>query len=180
MSSDVVKLVEYEVTSTVANFSLTNWVDSQYKHYEVRIDGLSFTGDNIPVFQWIDDTGSIVSGSNYAWAAMHPYVGSGTPNYNSHGNGNDNKFSMHTNLTGGAFYLFGYLQFGYEALKAGTQPGFQYQLTQRESGDQQQSYQGFCWYKSNANITGSNAGFIIDRNSSPLFDSGTVTIYGMK
>jgi len=180
MSSDVVKLVEYEVSSTVTSFSLTNWVDSQYKHYEVRIDGLSFTSaDDQPIFRWINSSGTTVSSTQYRWAAMHPYVGSGTANYNSHG-AVDSKFTMHTNITGTNYYLFGYLQFGYESLKSGTQPGFQYQLTQRESGDQQQSYQGFCWYTGNEDITGSSAGFLIDRNGSGSFDNGTVTIYGMK
>ena len=180
MSSDVVKLVEYEVTSTVSSFSLTNWVDSQYKHYEVRIDGLSFTSaDDSPIFRWINSTGSTVASSQYRWSAMHPFVGSGSPSYNQHGAVSD-KFQMHTNVTGTAYYLFGYLQFGYESLKSGTQPAFQYQLTQREPGDQQQSYQGFCWYTGNVDITGSSAGFLIDRNGSGSFDNGIVTIYGMK
>ena len=180
ITSDVVKLVEYTVSSAVTSFSLTNWVSSTYKHYEVRIDGLSFTSANdSPIFRWINSSGSQVSSTQYRWAAMHPYVGSGSTNYNHHGAVSD-KFTLHTNTTGTDHYLFGYLQFGYEALKSGTQPAFQYQLTQRESGDQQQSYQGFCWYTGNVDITGSSAGFVIDRNGSGSFDNGTVTIYGMK
>ena len=115
VSSDFVKLVTYDISSAVSSFNVTGWIDSAYKFYLVRAY-IEFSANDYPTIRFINSSGIAITSSNYDWAAMHPYVSSGSANSNTHGVSNSSGFRPHSTNTFSSYHGQHEIMFSHENL----------------------------------------------------------------
>ena len=182
MSSDVVKLVTYDISSTVAGFNVTGWINSAYKFYRVRAHYKMTNANDYFYIRLINNSGSTVSNSNYLWSGIHYYTSSGgSATSNTHGSGGTSGWQpSSTNAMGTTYHGQVDMHFAHDNLTAAEQTGCYWTSIHREGGGQVDGWSSVGWHTDSTAYSNSSAGLNFDRAGSGSFGSGTVTIYGMK
>lgn len=181
VTSDFVKLIEYDISSAVTQFNITGWIDSAYKFYMVR-HYMEFSGAaDYPTIRFINSSGSANSSSNYDYAMMHPYVSGGTAGSNTHGASNASGFRPHsTNAFGTSYHGQCEILFSHENLVNAEQTSFIFTTVHRENGGQVDNFHGGGQLKHSDQVSGSSGGIQYNRSGSGSFSDGHVVIYGLK
>jgi len=181
VSSDYVKLITYNIGSTVSAFNLTGWINSAYKFYIIRGHYKMVNANDYFNVRLINNSGSTV-GSNYLWSAIHYYINSGgSATSNDHGNSNGSGWQpSSSNQMGTSYHGQVEMHFSHDNLTSAEQTGCFWQSYHREGGGQVDGWSAVGWNTDSTAFSGSSAGINFDRAGSGSFGSGTITIYGLK
>ena len=181
VTSDFVKLIEYDISSAVVQINLTGWISSDYKFYLVRHYIEFSSSADYPTLRFINSSGSAISSSSYDYAMMHPYVSSGAANSNTHGASNASGFRPHsTNSLGTSYHGQSEIYFSHENLVTAENTSFSYRSIARESAGQVDNFVGGVFLKTSDAMSGSSAGLQYNRSGSGSFSNGHIIIYGLK
>jgi hypothetical protein len=182
VSSDFVKLIDQDITSTVSGLSVTGWIDNTtYQGYLIRMSRIKMTAEDKFKFHWVNDSGTnINTGTNYLWQTDHDYLSGGTGNTNIHSSGGDNGIQFTSNNYGTSYHKN--IEISVTALDLNTAGHTQlmFQCLSRESGGQIDYGDGFGYLATNDTFSNSSAGFALDRQGSGSLSSGNISVYGLK
>lgn len=179
VSSDMVKLASYDITSATSEFNFVGFANDIYAYYRVQFSSLQGNSNNHrPQLRFINSSGTAVSDGDYTWLNTHPYS-TGTPSINTHGSHSDTKFDFFDNGVGTGNSQYGFLEFAHEDLVNARQKPFIGFGASRESGGQVNVHIGGGQYRGNANCSGASGGFKIMNNGGDFTD-GQITLYGFK
>ena len=183
VSSDCVRLINHDITSNVTGISITGWIDNTtYNGYKICLNRIAMTAEDKFKIHFINNSGSTITSSNYAWLTDHIYLqADGAANQNQHSSASDNGiFSTSNNYATD----YGKTQVMYVSAldlnTAANTPIMIFGSIQREVGGQIDGGSGFGWLKTNDAFTNSSAGFNLDRQGSGSFTSGNISVYGLK
>ena len=179
VSSDMVKLASYDITSSTSTFDFVNFTNDIYAYYRIQFSSVKFADNSArPLIRLINSSGSVKSDSAYTWLNLHPYS-SGSNNYNLHGSYSDDKIDPFDNSIGTNYSQIGYIEFGHEDLISATQKPFIFHGTSRESGGQVNIHLGGGQYRNEVACGGTSGGFRV-YSSSGNYVNGQITLYGFK
>ena len=182
VSSDFVKLIDQDITSTVSGVSVTGWIDnSTYQGYLIRMSRIKMNAEDKFKFHWINDSGTnINTGTNYLWLTDHDYLAGGTGSTNIHSNGGENGIQFTSNNWGTSYHKNVEISVTALDLNSAGHTTLMFQCLSRESGGQIDYGDGFGYLAQNDTMSNSSAGFAIDRQGSGSFVSGNISVYGLK
>jgi len=154
ISSDMVKLTSYTISSNVTSFNITGWINSAYKFYLVR-SYLRFTNAaDYPTVRLINDSGNAQTNS-YDWTSIHYYT-SGTATTNTHGGHDISGWRPHsTNSLGQGYHGQAEMQFSHENLAAAEQTSVYFTGVGRESGGQIDGFSACGWQRASTSYSNS-------------------------
>ena len=180
-TSDYVKILTYDIASTVAAFNMQGWINSAYKFYIVRGYYKMVNSNDYFNVRLMNNSGNVVT-SNYLWSSAHYYVQSGgTATTNTHGDGGAGAWRpVSSNSTGTSMHGQFEMHFSHENLTASEQTGCMWQSYSKEQTGQVDGWSAVGWQSDSTAYSNSHAGLNFDRGGSGSFGDGTVTIYGIK
>jgi len=180
VSSDFVKLLTYDISSTVSGFNMTGWINSNYKFYKIRAHYKMVSANDYFYVRLINNSGSTVS-SNYAWSSVHYYVSGGSAASNDHGSSSTSGWPpSSTNAMGTSYGGQFEMNLAHDNLTAAEHTGCFWTSIHKEQGGQMDGWSAMGFLENTTAFSGASAGINFDRAGSGSFGDGTVTIYGLK
>ena len=179
-TSDYVKLIDTDISSAATSINVTGWIaNSTYQTYVVRLNRMKMSAADNMRFHWINDSGSVVSDQNYIWSAHHVY-GKSSFGANQHSQADAVGLLFGTNNLSTSYHKTVELQFSSLDLGGNQHTIVFFKSVGRESGTQIDGHEGWLWYNNSTQFTNSSAGFALDRTASGSFNSGNISVYGIK
>ena len=179
-TSDYVKLIDTDISSAVTGINVTGWIaNSTYQTYVVRLNRMKMSAADNMRFHFINDSGSVVSDQNYIWSAHHVY-GKSSFGADQQSQADAVGLLFGTNNLSTSYHKTVELHFSSLDLGGNQHTIVFFKSVGRVSGTQIDGHEGWLWYNNSTQFTNSSAGFALDRTASGSFNSGNISVYGIK
>ncbi len=183
-TSDFVKIIDQDISSTVTSINVTSWIDnSTYQSYLIKFHRITMSGANDKwKFSFINDSGTALNtGSDYSWVVHHIYMQSdNSAGNNLHESSGTSGWQFGSNDIGTSYHNNCEIMVSALDLNTAANTSVMVRQVRREQGGQQDYYTGFGWFKNSTAFTNSSAGFRLDRQGSGSFSGGNISVYGIK
>tara|TARA_B100000902_G_scaffold387014_1_gene430470 strand:- start:14039 stop:14572 length:534 start_codon:yes stop_codon:yes gene_type:complete len=177
MATNLQFINKTEITSGSQNVNVDNVFSDQYKVYVVQLIGVVMSTDvsnDIEGIRFIDNSGSVVTGNEYAYASLAMYAGGSFGEVQSTSDGKIRLFSITDQVsqgqTGGTLYIF----------NPNDSSSYTFLTTQGygfNSSDNLGGNKGIGVHKSAETIRGFQ---FHESNTARKFGGGTIVTYGVK